>query len=234
MKARTALIIGLATIMTPLVLKGLSGSQAPKGGKQVFGIEDNRARIVRACVERLRRIPEARSALTEDELVAIGVLRSYRSDALPELQSLLRVVHMRRKKSKFPKSNWPTFASRAPRPKLLSEYPAARALISIGLPSVHAIVGELDTSEKPPSKERVKIYSGVLLEILGAKHARPFLEIERKDIPAKKQNYDAVLRFIDKTCAEWRSRELERQAEIRKAALRLKADTQPATKPARR
>lgn len=220
--------------------------EASNRGHLLFGLEDNRLRIVRACEERLRRIPKTRSILTEDEVVVIWALRSYRSDALPTLEALLRVVHMRRKKSKFPKSKLATFASRPDRPELLSEYPAARALINIGLPGVRAITWELDASEVPLSEERLKIFAGIVLEVLKERHARPFIETERKVIrkvsPAKKQNYDAVLRFIDKICAERRARELERQAEIRKMFLILKASTQqapkfakaPATKPVTR
>lgn len=238
MRARTALIIGLAAIMTPLILKDLSGSEPPKGANLVFGIEDNRARIQRACVERLRRIAQTRSALTEDELLAIRVLGSHRSAALPELESLLRVVHMRRKKSNFPESHRSTMAWRPLRMELLSDYPAARALISIGLPSVRAIIEELNVSERPLPKDRLKIYSGILVEILGAKQARPFIQIEREAIPEGRQKFDALLRFIDEARAEWRSR--KPKFEIRmpsgKAAPQqdIKPAEAPATKPARR
>lgn len=236
MKVQTPLIIGLAAIMTPLILKDLSGLEAPKGGNLVFGIEDNRARIESACVERLRRIPKTRSVLTEDELVAIGALGSHRSDGIPVLESLLRAVHMRRKKSKFRESNRSTMAFRPLRPGLLSEYPAARALIGIGLPSVRAIIAELNTSEEPLSEDRLKIYSGIILDILGAEQTRPFVEIERKAIPERRQNFDALLRFIDEARAEWLSRKFEVKMSRGKATpeQNIKLAEPPATQPARR
>lgn len=233
MKVQTTLIIGLAAIMTSLILKDLSGSEAPKGNNLAFGIEDNRLKIEWTCVERLRRIPKTRSVLTADELVAIRTLGSHRIHGLRVTDSLLRVVHMRREKSKFRESNRSTMAWRPIRPDLLTEYPAARALIEIGLPSVHAIMSVLDTSEELPAKDQLKIYSGIVLEVLGPEHARPFVEIESKTLPGKKQNYDALLRVIDKTRTEWLSHKFKIRTPSGKARpeQNVKPAKSPATKP---
>lgn len=233
MKVHTALIIGLVAIMTPSVLTDTSGSQAPKRGHLIFGLEDNCARIESACVARLGRIPETRSVLAADELAAIRFLGAHRSYGLQVTGSLLRVVHMRRAKPGFGVRVRFATAGTLFHPELLSEYPAARALIRIGLPSVHAIISVLDTSL---SKDQLKIYSGIILEVLGAEHARPFVEIERKTVPGKRQNYDALLRAIDKTRTEWLS---SREFDVRMPAGRAtpkqnaKWAKPPTTMPAR-
>lgn len=238
MKVQTALIIGFAAIMTPLILKDLSGSEAPKRGHLIFGVEDNRAKIDRACIERLRGIPKTRNVPTEDELLAIWALGSHRSDGLPATDSLLRVVHIRTKKPEVsPVRSAMTFLPM--RPDLLTEYPAARALIKIGLPSVRAIMAVLGTSEGPLSKEQLKIYSGIILEILGSEHARPFVVIESKTMPGKKKNCDALLGVIDKTRTEWLSRERDVLKALMKApkpgpAQESKPVKLPSTRPARR
>lgn len=153
-----------------------------------------RYRIVHRQIKILKTIPDDPKRATNEQARAMAVLSEFRSSEAKAVRELLRIVLI-----KEPLRETAIIAGSGRRQRIgelsaLEDYPAARALVSIGMPAVLAIRGDLERTEaKKQDKTRLEVYSAILFRVLWG-HARDFMLAEKKQAPKSMvKNYDRLL-----------------------------------------
>lgn len=233
MNAKVLCKFVLVAIVLVCTLIPLSGSDGVSRGPAVFGIEDNRVRIEQECMQRLSRIPTTREVLSEEEATAVRVLGVQRNRGRKVLEVLVGLIRMRSDRSKATRPEVRTRPDIDWTVHLLTEYPVAEALVEIGLPSVRNICEVLDAKEVEVPKEVRKLYAGIIVEVLGARHAHQFMEVESQAVGGAKPRYDAIIREIDEYCATLQAKQPEVRILLPDGnTANIKMGEGPATRPA--
>lgn len=152
-----------------------------------------RARTVHRQIKILKTIREDAKRATEEQAKAIAVLADFRSkEAVSELLRVVLVKNALSKEAVIASSGGMRASSGGL--FVLRDHPAARALVSIGLPAVEAILDDVEKTEaKKQDKKRLEVYSAILSRVL-VYHARAYvLEEKKRARKGLAKNYDRLL-----------------------------------------
>jgi hypothetical protein len=152
-------------------------SQRRKSTDMLNGAAANWRRVVNAALETLPKNP---TQLTRDQQTAIEVLSLYRSEAA--CKPLMSIISIKATASLAPTD---TQLSRQPIKEYLDDFPAAKTLAAIGMPSVRMILSELNFANDEPNDVRQQLFARIIEKVLGTTDAQEFL-LSQKSLATEK------------------------------------------------
>lgn len=194
MKAQKLILMTICALAVGVIATYGGVLLANKKGEPGNGLRDNRKEVVAACLKGLAGIDTKAKSLSRSQVETIGVLASHRAEEATE--TLLRIVTVPYRRKRFPFDHSASAVWPIPRKKPLVDYPAARALVAIGLPVITGIQIELEASDKAVPDDRLNLYAKILLEILGKMQVRRFMLDESKYAPRSDQSLKNYKRLL--------------------------------------
>jgi hypothetical protein len=125
-------------------------------------------RTVRSALKDVSETPSNSKEFTSQQQAAVKVLGLYR--AASGCDKLLRVISVRAAAD----VGWET-SGELRRRSVLEDYPAATALAAIGMPSVRAILSEINTRKDGFFDIETELYARIIENVLGTTEAVTFL-----------------------------------------------------------
>lgn len=196
MNTKMAVVIGVGVgvcLLCNVLAQG--GKGTPQQNTSHKSVLDTRKEIIAKYIAKLEKVPSDAIVFPDREFFHIGrVLGEYRAKAATT--ELLRLIHVRIRATRDDVRGAPSGLDIPPGwgpPQV--EFPAAGALVKIGLPSIRAIT---DAIERPKAvldkKEVIELYAHVVVSILGDDHAKTWLLEEKRHCPkGAESNYDRLL-----------------------------------------